>query len=217
MIKENLLEIFKEIEKGNNLGEKITLVGATKFVSVEDINEAISLGLKDIAENKAQEFRDKFDSVLPVNYHFIGRLQKNKVKYLIGKAYLIQSVDSLELLDEIDRQSGEKNVSSSCLIEVNLGEENKGGFPFSSVAEILEKSKDYKNVTVKGLMAMLPDSDDESLLINLLNKLRSTYDNFKKEYGFEYLSCGMSGDYKLCIKHGSNMIRVGSKIFGKRY
>lgn len=217
MIEENLQLILNEIKSGNNLGEAVTLVGATKFVSVENINEAIDNGLTDIGENKAQEFRDKYDLVKKVNYHFFGRLQKNKVKYLIGKVYLIHSVDSIELLEEINRQSEKANVITNVLLELNLGEEQKGGFPIENLGEVLSLTKNYNSVKVKGLMAMLPDSEDTLLLESLAKKVRENFDNFKTLYPFEYLSMGMSNDYKLCIKNGSNMIRVGSKIFGRRY
>ncbi len=217
MIKDNLQAIFEEVKNGNNLGEPITVVGATKFQPVELINEAIEGGLKDIGENKAQEFRDKFDSVLPVNYHFFGTLQKNKVKYLIGKCYLIQSVDSLELIEEINRQSLNKQVATNILLEVNLGEEQKGGLSFSEIKEVLTKINNYSQVKVLGLMAMLPDSNDEVLLVSLLEKLRAFYDELKLLYNFKYLSVGMSNDYLLAIKHGSNMVRIGTKIFGRRY
>ena len=110
-------KIFNEIKNGNNFGEKVTLIGATKFVDIEKINQAISFGLTDIGENKAQEFRDKFDKVLPCNYHFFGRLQKNKVKYLVGKACLIHSVDSLDLISEIDKKSKELNVKTNILLD----------------------------------------------------------------------------------------------------
>lgn len=217
MIKENLLEIFKEIENGNNLGEKITLVGATKFVDVERINQAISYGLKDVGENKAQEFRDKFDSLLPCNYHFFGTLQANKIKYLIGKVYLIHSVDSLKLLEEISKQSETKNLTTSVLLELNLGEEQKGGFPLDEINDVLYNCSNLKGVKVLGFMAMLPNTNDEGVLIPLLQSVRNLYDKYKDLYGFKYLSIGMSNDYKLAIKHGSNMIRIGSKIFGERY
>lgn len=217
MIKESLQSIFNELKNGNNLGEPITLVGATKFQPVELINEAIESGLKDVGENKAQEFRDKFDSVLPVNYHFFGTLQKNKVKYLIGKCHLIQSVDSLELIEEINRQSLNKQVTTNILLEVNLGEEQKGGLNFSEIKEVLSKISNYSQVKVLGLMAMLPDTNDEVLLISLLEKLRAFYDELKLLHNFKYLSVGMSNDYLLAIKHGSNMVRIGTKIFGKRY
>lgn len=217
MIENQVKEILKEIENGNNLGEPITLVGATKYVSVENINEGIKAGLKDIGENKPQEFRDKFNEVLPVNYHFFGRLQKNKVKYLIGKTCLIHSVDSIGLLEEINNQSLKNNVVTNILLEVNLGEEQKAGFTFSEVEKLLPLIKGYEGVNLQGLMAMLPDTDDEQLKISLLDGLREFYDKFKVIYNFKHLSVGMSGDYNLAIKHGSNMIRVGSKIFGARY
>lgn len=218
-MEQNLKQIFNEIENGNPYGEKVTLVGATKFVPVEVINRAIAVGLKDISENRAQEFKDKFPLVTqPVNYHFIGTLQKNKVKYLIGKCYLIQSVDSLALLDEIARQSVNKGVVTSVLLEVNLGvEEQKHGFDYSELDSALSYAKTLEGVEVLGLMAMLPESDDEYMLFNLASNLRKVYDGYKKEYNFKHLSLGMSNDYKIAIKAGSNMIRVGSKIFGKRY
>ena len=217
MIKSNLEQIFNEVKGGNNLGEPITVVGATKFQPVELINEAIKCGLKDIGENRAQEFRDKFDSVLPVNYHFFGSLQKNKVKYLIGKSYLIQSVDSLDLIEEMNRQSLNKQVVTNILLEVNLGEEQKGGLSFSLVKEVLQKIYNYPSVSVLGLMAMLPDTDNEEILVSLLDNLRAFYDELKLLYNFKYLSVGMSSDYLLAIKHGSNMVRIGTKIFGRRY
>ncbi|MBR2376994.1 MAG: YggS family pyridoxal phosphate-dependent enzyme [Clostridia bacterium] len=216
MIKDNLQLILNEIKSGNNLGESVTLVGATKFVPVENINIAIDNGLNDIGENKAQEFRDKFDLVHKVNYHFFGRLQSNKIKYLIGKVYLIHSVDSLKLLEEINRQSENVNTVTNVLLELNLGEEQKGGFNFNEVDDALKFASDLKAVKVLGFMAMLPDSQDEVLLENKAKLVRKIYDNYKDIYNFKYLSMGMSNDYKLAIKNGSNMIRVGSKIFGKR-
>ena len=106
---------------------------------------------------------------------------------------------------------------TNILLEVNLGEEQKAGFSFSEVEELLPKISSYSAVNLQGLMAMLPDTDNEELKVTLLDSLRSFYDKFKDNYGFKFLSVGMSGDYNLAIKHGSNMIRVGSKIFGARY
>ena len=219
MVKENLQVVFDKIKTPNPFGEKVTLVGATKFVPVEVINEAIALGLEDIAENRAQEFKDKFPLVSkPVNYHFIGSLQKNKVKYLIGKCHLIHSVDSVELLEEIARQSVNKGVTTNCLLEVNVGvEEQKHGFSYSELKNALAFSKMLNGVNILGLMAMLPESDNEEFLFKLASELRKVYDSFKDEYNFKHLSMGMSNDYEIAIKAGSNMIRVGSKIFGRRY
>ena len=219
MVEKNLALVLDEIKNPNPYGEKVTLVGATKFVPVDIINRAIDAGLKDISENRAQEFKDKYPLVTqPVNYHFIGSLQKNKVKYLIGKCYLIHSVDSLSLLDEISRQAVNKGVCQDVLLEVNIGvEDQKHGFDVSELESALAYAKNVAGVKVKGLMAMLPESDDKEFLFELACKLRSVYDNFKQEYDFTYLSLGMSNDYSLCVKAGSNMIRVGSKIFGRRY
>lgn len=219
MVETNLKSIFETIKNPNPFGEKVTLVGATKFVPVEVINEAISLGLLDIAENRAQEFKDKFPLVTkPVNYHFIGSLQKNKVKYLIGKCHLIQSVDSISLLEEISRQSVQKGVVTNCLLEVNVGvEEQKHGFSYSELKASLEHAKTLDGVKVLGFMAMLPESDDSEFLFGLASTLRKVYDSYKTIYSFKHLSMGMSGDYEIAIKAGSNMIRVGSKIFGRRY
>ena len=143
---------------------------------------------------------------------------KNKVKYLIGKCYLIHSVDSFELLQEINRQALNNNVLQNVLLEINVGEEEqKHGFSYDEIKAVLENAKTLSNVKIKGFMAMLPESDDDNYLYNLAVKLRGFYDNFKAEYSLEYLSLGMSGDYLIAIKAGSNMVRIGSKIFGKRY
>ena len=218
MIKENLESIFNDIKKGNDLGEEITLVGATKTVTADRINEAVKDGLKVVAENKVQEFREKTDLIVGAEQHFIGHLQTNKVKYLIGKISLIQSVHSFELAEEISRLSVKKEVTTSILLEVNIGEEeSKSGFKVEDIEAVADNISTLPNVKTVGLMAMLPPSDDEEFLANLCRKMRSAYDKLKeKGYDFKYLSVGMSGDYKIAIKNGSNMIRVGSGIFGKR-
>ena len=137
MIKDNVLKILKEVENGNPFGEKVIVVGATKFVDADRINESIKAGLLDVGENKAQEFRDKKDLLLPVNYHFFGRLQRNKVKYLIGRCHLIQSVDSYELINEINAQSLKKNTVTNILFEINLGESQKGGINADKLQDFL--------------------------------------------------------------------------------
>ena len=219
MLKENLDKIFSVIENGNNLGEPITLVGATKMVSAEIINQAISYGLKVVAENKVQEFNLKHGQITGAKEHFIGHLQTNKVKYLVGKVELIHSVDSIRLAEEINRQAIKKGVTQDILIEVNIGGElSKSGFDLSSAKKAVnEIANSFSNVRVKGLMAMLPHSEDESLLIDLTEKMRALYDDLiKLGLPFTYLSVGMSNDYKIAIKHGSNMIRLGRDIFGQR-
>ena len=217
MIRENLQSIFRQIEGGNNLGEKITLVGATKTMSADVINQAISYGLNFVAENRVQEFREKTESIIGAKQHFIGHLQTNKVKYLVGKVELIQSVDSIRLAEEINKESIKKGVFQDILIEVNVGGElSKSGFDLKNTEKAVKEISKLQNVKVRGLMAMLPRSEDETLLIELMDKMRALYDSLKDEYKFTYLSMGMSSDYLNAIKHGSNMIRLGRTIFGER-
>ena len=218
MIKDNLKQIFEEIKFGNNFGEKITLVGAIKMQTANDVNTAISCGLTDVGENKAQEFRDKNDFINPsAKRHFFGRIQSNKLKYIVGKVDLIQSVDSYSIAEQISKRSLNLNVTSNILVEINLsGDQNKGGLTKEEINDFIEKASILPNVKVLGLMTILPESDNQEYLANLFDQAREIYDSLKEKYNFKHLSMGMSGDYLLAIKHGSNMIRVGSKIFGKR-
>ncbi len=217
MIKENLEYIREQLSRPNPFGEKVTLVGATKTQTVEKINEAIDLGLEDIGENKPQEFRDKFPLIHHANYHFFGRLQSNKVKYLIGKCCLIQSVESLDLAEEISRQSKNAGVVTNILLEINLGEEQKGGFPLSEVFEAYDAVKKLENIKILGLMCVLPKTDDADEIRRLCTSMREKYDALRKnDKNISVLSMGMSADYKIAIECGSNMIRIGTGIFGER-
>ena len=217
---ENLKDVLEELNSGNDLGEKITLVGASKTMPVEVINQAIDLGLKIVAENKVQEFREKHQLIDErACQHFIGHLQTNKVKYLVGKVELIHSVDSEHLAAEIDKVAKNRGVVQKILLEVNIGGElSKSGFnPENAEKSALKIASEYKNVLVVGLMAMLPHSDDQDLLKELCKKMRGLYDLLKeKGLPFEHLSMGMSNDYKLAVKNGSNMVRLGRTIFGER-
>ena len=217
MLKENVQKILSEISGGNDLGEKITLVGATKTVDADTINEAISYGLEVVAENKVQEFREKTDLIKGVRQQFIGHLQTNKVKYLIGKVELIQSVDTINLAQVIDKESKKKNVITNILIEINAGGElTKSGFSFDNAIDAVLSLSGLENVKIVGLMAMLPNSEDEEYLASLCRKTRDLYDKLKAKLPFSYLSIGMTHDYKIAIRNGSNMIRIGSAVFGKR-
>lgn len=217
-IKENVKQLLKSIEHGNCFNEKITLVAATKMQSAEKINEAINSGITDVGENWVQEFKEKYDDIQGGKRHFIGHLQTNKVKYLIGKTDLYQSLDRIELADEISKRSKKAGIVSNVLIQINIGnEESKSGFDYENGYETYKKLKEYENLKIQGFMAMLPISEDEKLLISLIEKMRALYDKAKEtDEEIKYLSMGMSGDYKLCIDHGSNMIRVGTTIFGHR-
>ena len=219
MLKSNLEKVFSLIKDGNNRGEQITLVGATKTVSPEIINQAVDLGLKVVAENRVQEFREKHELIKNAEQHFIGHLQTNKVKYLVGKVSLIQSVDSLRLSEEIELQAKKRGVCQEVLVEINCGGElSKSGFKIDgAVNDVLLVAKGFEHVKVVGIMTMLPHSDDQILLAELCDKMRDIYDNLKAQgLPLKYLSMGMSNDYAIAIKHGSNMIRLGREIFGQR-
>lgn len=225
-IKENLQDVRNRIkisaEKSGRCESDVTLVAVTKTHPAEAINEAIRNGVTDIGENKVQEIMDKYDKVDPVRWHLIGHLQTNKVKYIIDKVYMIHSVDSVKLMDEIERQAEKKGVPEiKILIQVNItGEETKFGIDAGQIEEMLEHAKCLKHVKVCGLMTILTKFDSE-----LANRLHfrdikqkfidislNKYDNVT----MKFLSMGMSGDYEIAIEEGSNMVRVGTAIFGQR-
>ncbi len=210
--------IKETLQKGNPFGEKVTLVAATKTQSVEAINEAIAAGVDAVAENKPQEFRDKNEFLLPCPRHFIGHLQTNKVKYLVGKVQLFHSCDREELAKEIARLSLQRGVVSNILIQINIGDEQtKGGYTYDEAKQTFARLSNTQGLCVKGFMAMLPDTDDEPRLRALVRKMRALFDWGKTQSDtVEYLSVGMSGDYALCVEEGSNMVRIGSTIFGER-
>ena len=217
-IAENVKNYLEKIRSGNCFGEKITLVAATKTRTADEINEAIEAGITDIGENKVQEFRDKFDLVHGANRHFIGHLQTNKVKYLIGKTYLYHSVDRDELAEEIAVRSRRAGIVSDILIQVNIGnEESKGGYALSETPAAYDRLVRTEGLRVRGLMAMLPLSDDTALLSSLCDEMRALYDALREKDGnIRFLSMGMSGDWELCVAHGANMIRLGTALFGER-
>ena len=214
MIAENVRRLLARIAGG----EKITLVAATKTRTSEEINAAIAAGITDVGENKVQEFTQKYEAVQGGRRHFIGHLQTNKVKYLIGKADLIQSLDRFELADELQKRAERAGWTANCLIEVNIGSElSKSGFSREEVRAAYEKLRAYPNIRLCGLMAMLPISDDRDHLRSLCLSMREIYDTIKADdTNFRFLSMGMSGDWELCIGCGSNMIRLGTAIFGPR-
>ena len=219
MYKDKLLEILSATKKGNNLGEKITVVGATKTIPYPEINEAILLGLEVVAENRVQEFREKTDFIdKRASQHFIGHLQTNKVKYLVGKVDLIHSVDSVHLAEEIGKQAKKIGVTQNILMEINVGGElSKSGFNIENAIDNAKILAKIYNVNLVGLMAMLPKSDDGEYLAQLTRKMRCVFDKLNNQgLNLKHLSIGMSGDYEIAIKNGSNMIRLGSIIFGKR-
>lgn len=219
MIENNVKALLSSLPKTNPFREEITVVGAIKLQSIEDINRAIACGITQVGDNHVQEFREKFPYLVGVKkHHFIGHLQTNKVKYLIGKTDLIHSVDRLPLAQEIAKRSTNAGLCTDVLLQVNAGnEESKGGFSFEEIFTAYQQIKALSGVKIRGLMAMLPFSDDEGLLRPLAQKMRSIYDQLKaQDEDIKILSMGMSGDWKLCVECGSNLIRVGTTIFGAR-
>ncbi len=218
MIKENYQNLISEISSGNNFGEEVILLGATKFVPVETINQAIGLGLCHIGENRAQEFRDKFSSYAPCVKHFIGTLQDNKLKYVVGKADIIDSVSSLSLAQKIDSKAKALSITQKVMIEINAGEEeSKTGLPISQAKTLYKSIIECENLELVGIMAMLPKTDNEEILSSACKSVRQFYDEIREATKtVKHLSIGMSGDYKIAIKNGSNMIRIGSSLFGAR-
>ncbi len=219
MIEENLKKLLEEIPQTNRFGEKVTLVGAVKMQTVDSINRAICAGLSDIGDNHVQEFREKYDLISGnPKRHFIGHLQTNKVKYLLGKVDLYHSLDRVALAEELSKRGERAGVVSDVLIQINIGNEaSKSGFDISEAEEACRIVSALPAVRLRGLMAMLPDTDDAALLKKLATLMRRKFDGLKPHYGgFDYLSMGMSGDWKLCVDCGSNMIRLGTAIFGHR-
>ena len=219
MLERNAESLLKQIPETNAFGEKVTLVAAVKLQTPENINRAIKAGITDIGDNHVQEFRDKYDFIEGnPRHHFIGHLQTNKVKYLLGKVDLYHSIDRLPLAEELSKRGEKAGITSNILLQINIGnEETKGGFDYEEAEKAYEVIKNLPALKIKGLMAMLPFTGDTALLKELAQKMRKLYDKLKLTDGnFEYLSMGMSSDWKLCIEAGSNMIRVGTSIFGER-
>ncbi len=218
-VEENVKNLLKSIPDKNPFGEKITLVAAVKTQTPADINAAVAAGITDIGDNRVQEFTNKYDGICGnPKRHFIGHLQTNKIKYLLGKVDLYHSVDRMNLAEQLSAQSERKGVVSDILLQVNIGNEpTKGGFALEEIFDAYKKIKELPALKVKGLMAMMPETDDSSLICALAHKMRDAYDKLKcADENICALSMGMSGDYRLCIDAGSNMIRLGTAIFGAR-
>ncbi len=202
--------------------EDVLLCAVTKTRTAEEINEAIDAGITDIGENKVQEIMDKFDSVRPVRWHMIGHLQTNKVKYIIDKVSMIHSVDSLHLAQEIDRRAAQHNIAMDILIQVNSAqEESKFGIAADETEGMIRDILDRcPNLRIRGLMCIAPfaaDPEDVRVYFAQVKKLYDEYGSIEHEnLDFKYLSMGMSHDYEVAISEGSNLIRVGTAIFGER-
>lgn len=212
----------KAAEQSGRRAEDVLLVAVTKLHTPEEMNEAIDAGITDIGENKVQEILDKYDKVKPVRWHLIGHLQTNKVKYIIDKVSMIHSVDSLKLAKEIDKRAGQHGINMDILIQVNSAmEESKFGITTGETDQLIRDiSEQCPNVTIKGMMCIAPYADDPNEIRGYFAEVKALYDKYSDSdldrVDFQYLSMGMTHDFEVAILEGSNLIRVGTAIFGYR-
>ncbi len=226
MVTEKLREVEGKIreacERSGRDPEEVTLVAVSKTKPVEMIREAYEAGVRDFGENKVQEMMEK-QGQLPddIRWHMIGHLQRNKVKYLIGKVHLIHSVDSLRLAREISDQSVKRDVDTDILIEVNIaGEESKFGISGGEALTLVEEAAKLPRIHIRGLMVVAPfveDPEENRTCFRELKELSVDISRKKIDNIYMYvLSMGMTGDYEVAIEEGSTMVRVGTGIFGER-
>lgn len=225
IFEENFAQIKKNIkiaaEKSGRNENDIILLAATKTVDIETINYAINAGIKYIGENRVQEFLSKKDSLLECHRHFIGHLQTNKVKDIIEHVELIHSVDSVRLAREISKQSIKHNKTMDILLEVNIGaEESKSGFLEEELILAAEEISKLPSIRIRGLMAIPPvmesEGDNDKYFIKMKKLFIDIGSKKMDNSSIDILSMGMSDDYAAAIEAGSNLVRIGTALFGKR-
>ena len=204
----------------NAISKSVTIVAVSKTKPINDILQLYKSGHLDFGENKVQELLFK-EEKLPkdIKWHMIGHLQRNKVKSIVPFINLIHSVDSLRLIKKIDEEAKLINNSVNILLQVKISREvSKYGFSFAELNSFLNSSYpgQYQNINIQGLMGMATFTNDKDMIENEFKKLNEIYNRFKSKYNFNTLSIGMSGDYRIAIENGSNMLRLGSLIFGSR-
>jgi len=225
-MKANLEKIRYQIETSckamNKETKEVTLIAVSKTKPVELLKEAYKNGCRDFGENKVQELIDKYEQ-LPddIRWHMIGHLQRNKVKYLIGKTYLIHSVDTYKLAEEISKEASKKSIDVDILIEVNIArEESKYGVLPEDLFELINQIRQLNNVKIKGLMTVAPYTDESETNRQYFAALRHLSVDIKHKnidnVTMNVLSMGMSGDFEVAIQEGATMVRVGTGIFGER-
>lgn len=226
MIAENLAAVEKNIidacKRAGRAREEVTLISVSKTKPPEMIQEAYQLGKREFGENKAQELKEKH-ALLPgdIKWHFIGHLQTNKVKYVVGRAYLIHSVDSLRLAEAIEQESAKRDVVSQILLEVNVaGEESKFGLKPEETLALAQQIARLPHVQIQGLMTIAPYVDDPEENREVFRRLRELSVDIRSKnidnVSMGVLSMGMTGDYQVAIEEGATYVRVGTGIFGER-
>lgn len=223
-IRKNIDEIRKRIDnslaKSNRQPNDVLLLAVTKTVDIERIRTSLDCGITDIGENKVQELLSKYDS-LNTNWHLIGHLQKNKVKYIIDKVKLIHSVDSLELAKEINRRASNLGIVKDILVEINVsGELTKFGLDFDKAKELIRSMQQLDSIAIKGLMTVAPFVENGETNRTIFKKMYQLFVDINQtsvhNKAMEFLSMGMSGDFEVAIEEGSNIVRIGTGIFGTR-
>ncbi len=216
MISENLNNIY------NELPLNVKLVAVSKFHPAEEIMQAYNIGQRAFGESRPQEMAEKH-KLLPkdIEWHFIGHLQTNKLKLVLPFASLIQSIDSIRLLEAINNWGLNNDRSINVLLELHLGaEETKNGLEEAEIREILVRSAEYENIVFRGLMGMATNTSDETIIRADFDRISRLKSNLKKEFPelrqFNELSIGMSGDYRIALEYGATIIRIGTNIFGLR-
>ncbi len=218
-LKNNLIDIHKRIaaacaRSGRNTDE-VTLICVSKTIPSEMIAEAQDLGENVFGENRPQELRDKLPLIKGAQWHLIGHLQTNKVKYVVGNSALIHSVDSLHLAEAINDEAFKKGIIQDILLEVNIsGEESKYGLTISQIPNIIKEVGSLKSIRFRGFMTMAPLGAPEEEIRSIFRSAHNLFTQYK-DYGADILSMGMSGDFEIAIEEGATHIRVGSSIFKK--
>lgn len=193
----------------------INIVAVSKYHTKEEIDAVAKEGLITFGENRVQEFLEKYDP--KYKWHIIGHLQTNKVKYIIGKVEMIESLDSIKLAKEIEKQAAKHDVIQNVLVQIKISkDELKTGLPIEETDSFLKEVSTYPHIKLKGFMCVASHTDNIQLIEEEFSMMNDLYKNYKDLYQLDTLSMGMSNDYELAIKHGSNTVRIGSAIFGAR-
>lgn len=191
----------------------VNIVAVSKYHTKEEIDAVAKEGLITFGENRVQEFLEKYDP--KYKWHIIGHLQTNKVKYIIGKVEMIESLDSIKLAKEIEKQAAKHDVIQNVLVQIKISkDELKTGLPIEETDSFLKEVSTYPHIKLKGFMCVASHTDNIQLIEEEFSMMNDLYKNYKDLYQLDTLSMGMSNDYELAIKHGSNTVRIGSAIFG---
>lgn len=223
-VKKNLDDIVKRIEEAKKRAgrtDEVHLLAVSKTIAYDFIDDSIDWGVRDIGENKVQDLLKRMDHYGDrLNYHFIGGLQRNKVKDIVGRVKLIHSVDSLRLAKEIDKRAKNAEVIQDCLLQVNVSkEESKSGVYLEELEEFVYNVLKLDNIKIRGFMTMAPFDASEEELRKYFGSLRDAFNKYNKEIpelDMDYLSMGMTHDFEIAIEEGANIVRVGSGIYGER-